>query len=67
MTTVLAAVDGTQAARPVLQTATCLANLLEAGTLAIHVGHDPGLAQEIAEELGASMIVVPTAPMSGGP
>jgi nucleotide-binding universal stress UspA family protein len=58
MTTVLAAVDGTQAARPVLQTATRLARLLEADTLAIHVGHDPGVAREVAEELGASMIVV---------
>jgi nucleotide-binding universal stress UspA family protein len=58
MTTVLAAVDGTEAARPVLQTATRLAHLLEAETLAIHVGHDPGPAREVAEELGASMIVV---------
>jgi nucleotide-binding universal stress UspA family protein len=59
MTIVLAAVDGTQAARPVLQTATRLAHLLEADTLAIHVGHDPGLAGEITKELGVSMIVVP--------
>jgi len=58
MTTVLAAVDATPAAGPVLQTATRLARLLEANTLAIHVGHDPGPAREVAEELGASMIVV---------
>ena len=58
MTTVLAAVDGTEASRPVLETATRLARLLEAETLAIHVGHDPGCAREVAEELGASMIVV---------
>ena len=58
MTTVLAAVNGAQAARPVLETAARLAGLLEANTLAVHVGHDPGLAQEIAQELGTSMIVV---------
>jgi len=58
MTTVLAAVDGTQAARPVLQTATRLARLLQADTLAIHVGDDPGLSREVAEELGAALIVV---------
>jgi nucleotide-binding universal stress UspA family protein len=51
-------VDATQTARPVLETATRLARLLEADTLAIHVGHDPGLARDVAEELGASMIVV---------
>jgi nucleotide-binding universal stress UspA family protein len=58
MTIVMAAVDATQAARPVLQTATRLARLLGANALAIHVGHDPGFAREVAEELGIPVIVV---------
>jgi nucleotide-binding universal stress UspA family protein len=58
MSTVLAAVDATEAARPVLQTASTLARVLEADTLAVHVGEDPGPARALAEELGASMIVL---------
>ena len=57
-TTVLAAVDTTDAAGHVLRTACNLAHVLEAGTLAVHVGEDPGRTRELAEELGASMIVV---------
>lgn len=62
MTTVLAAVDATAAARPVLETASRLAHVLEADTVAVHVGDDPGLAAAVAEELGASLIIVPGEP-----
>jgi nucleotide-binding universal stress UspA family protein len=62
MTTVLAAVDATPAARPVLHTAARLARLLDADTLAVHVGKDPVLAQEVAKELGVPMIVLPGEP-----
>jgi nucleotide-binding universal stress UspA family protein len=57
MTTVLAAVDATPAARPVLQTATRLAHVLQAETVALHVGDHPGHAQQVADELGAPMIL----------
>ncbi len=62
MTTVLAAVDATAAARPVLETASNLAHVLEAHAVAVHVGDDPGLAAAVAEELGASLIIVPGEP-----
>jgi nucleotide-binding universal stress UspA family protein len=62
MSTVLAAVEATEAARPVLQTASTLAHMLEADTLAVHVGDDPGPARALAEELGWSMITVPGEP-----
>ena len=58
MTTVLAAVDATEAARPVLETASNLAHVLGANTVAVHVGEDPGLARAVADELGTSMIIV---------
>lgn len=62
MSTVLAAIDATEAARPVLQTASTLAHVLQADTLAVHVGDDPGPARVLAEELGASMVIVPGEP-----
>jgi nucleotide-binding universal stress UspA family protein len=57
MTTVLAAVDATPAARPVVRTAVRLAHLLDADTLSVHVGHDPGPAQEVADELRSPLIL----------
>ncbi len=58
MRSVLAAVDATEAARPVLQTATRVAHVLHADTVAVHVGDDPGVAQQVAEELGVPLILV---------
>jgi len=58
VTTVLAAVDATAAARPVLQTACRLAHALDADVMALHVGEDPGPARAVAEELGTSLITV---------
>jgi nucleotide-binding universal stress UspA family protein len=59
MSTVLAAVDTTPAARSVLATARAVSQALHLEARALHVGESPGQAAEYAEEYGLPLLVVP--------
>lgn len=58
MSTVLAAVDSTPAARSVLATTRAVGRTLHMDVRALHVGDSPGLAAESAEELGLPLVLV---------
>ena len=58
MSTVLAAVDDTPAARCVLATAQAVSQALHRDTRALHVGESPGHAAEYAQEYGLPLLVV---------
>lgn len=62
MSTVLAAVDGTPAARCVLATTRAVSQALHLEARALHVGESPGLAAEYAQEYGLALLVVPGRP-----
>ena len=62
MSTVLAVVDNTPAARCVLATAQAVSQALHREVRALHVGESPGLAGEYAEEYGLPLLVVPGRP-----
>jgi nucleotide-binding universal stress UspA family protein len=58
VSTVLAALDGTPAARCVLATARAVGRALNLDVRALHVGDTPGDAQGMAEEYGIALLTV---------
>ena len=62
MSTVLAAVDSTPAARSVLATTRALSRVLHLDARALYVGSEPGFATECAEEAGLPLVVVTGSP-----
>lgn len=62
MSTVLAAVDDTPAARCVLATAQAVSRALHLDARALYVGESPGNAADYAQEYGVPLLVVPGRP-----
>jgi nucleotide-binding universal stress UspA family protein len=62
MSTVLAAIDNTPAARSVLATTQAVCQALHLEARVLHVGDSPGQAAEHAQEFGLSLQVVPGRP-----
>lgn len=62
MSTILAAIDGTPAARYVLASARAVGQALHVQARALHVGESPGAAGAYAREFGLPLLVVPGRP-----
>lgn len=64
MTTVLAAIDATTAARPVLATATAIAHRLHADVRALHAGPAQEAPTDVAAQAAVPLTIVPGHPVS---